>query len=116
MKYIITLVLTIFLTGNFTPAQQLIAEKYSPYFGKDIVVSVVEMAGYSMGAKNCGLGEEINVIGCTYSWEDRMVYSEVENGDNFERALVHEATHYQTGFTDEKLVDAISNSLINWVK
>jgi len=110
MKYIITLALTILLTGNFTPEYQLIADKYSTSFGKDIAINVTDNVGNKFGVKNCNSTDV--VTGCTY-WFD-VPYIEVTNKDlrSFEYAMVHEAVHVQTGFKDEMLVHRITNSMM----
>jgi hypothetical protein len=118
MKYkFLTLVLAIFLTGQYTLAQLSVAKKYDNFIGPDIEISVTDKPGNLHGIKNCNTDEVVR--GCTYITKSgKFIDPEIKNEPDlaiFESTMIHEATHIIFKSKDEKRVSTITKLIIDWI-
>lgn len=106
------IILTIFLTGNFSAQHQLIVNKYSNDFS-DVKIKMVNKI-----TNNCSLGKPINdkttAIGCTFHYPNKKVI-EISNNKkylyDFERVLLHELGHY-LGIMNENEADRFAKQMM----
>jgi hypothetical protein len=112
-KYLI--VLAILLTGSPSASQIKIAERYSPFFGNEVRVGVVNVIDDGK-VKNCGvpLKKDSRVIGCTNFYPGGVKTLQViSNLDEkqFEFAMLHEVGHYYFGISEKRSTD-FANSML----
>ena len=95
-KYlIITICLTIFLTGEVAQYHQNIADWHSKFIKQDITVNLTHPVGNKYGVINCGQSKNVIVGGCAQWLSNGKTYIEVDsfNLESFEHNLIHEIMH-----------------------